>query len=124
MRYRSRKKKYRSGPSKEIRIDAATKASVLQLQQERKELFYSLVALAMKLGLLSIGVLSLFKLCLASHQRFIRHAELSSVLNVESMQLNSLQKRFDHLFTIGGDRRLMDEQEQWIAPNRVRVIWQ
>ena len=26
-------------------------------------------------------------------------------------------------FTLGGDERLMDEQEQWIAPNRLRVIW-
>jgi len=37
--------------------------------------------------------------------------------------LQGLQHRFDTLFTLGGDERLMDEQEQWIAPNRLRVIW-
>ena len=81
------------------------------------------MALAMKFGLFAIAAGSLFKLGFASHQRVVRHAELSSILQVESAKLTNLQARFDHLFTIGGDRRLMDEQDQWIAPNRVRVIW-
>jgi len=44
-------------------------------------------------------------------------------VDVESGKLRQLQQRFDRLFTLGGDRRLMDEQDQWIAPNRLRVIW-
>ena len=110
-------------PQNSQKIDAATLASNLQLQEERRELVCSLLALATKLGLLALGVASLVKLCLAYQQRLDRHGELSAVLAVESTKLNNLQKRFDNLFTIGGDRRLMDEQDQWIAPNRLRVIW-
>ena len=47
----------------------------------------------------------------------------AAVVDVEATKLQGLQHRFDTLFTLGGDERLMDEQEQWIAPNRLRVIW-
>ena len=113
----------RSAILKNKKVDAATLASTLQLQEERLELIYSLMALFLKAGLLTLCSVSLIKLGLASHQRLVRHAELSSVLDVETVRLKRLQKRFDHLFTIGGDKRLIDEQDQWIAPNRVRVIW-
>ncbi len=122
-RSRPRKCRERPGLVKSQPIDAATLASKLQLQEQQRDLIYSLLALAMKIGLLSLGVVSLFKLGLASVQRLDRYAELSSILNVESGRLIGLQKRFDRVFTIGGDRRLMDEQDQWIAPDRVRVIW-
>ena len=105
------------------RIDAATLASKLQLQEQRREMVCSLLALAMKLGLFSLCLVSLIRLCFAYQQRLDRHSEVSAVLNIESVKLKGLQKRFDNLFTIGGDRRLMDEQDQWIAPNRLRVIW-
>ena len=77
----------------------------------------------MKIGLLLIGTTSLFKLGMASHQRVGRYTELSSILEVESVTLIGLQERFDRFFTIGGDRRLMNENDQWIAPNRIRIIW-
>ncbi len=105
------------------RVDAATLASRLQLQEQQRDLIYSLIALGMKFGLLLIGTFSLLRLGIASYQRVERYSELSSVLDVQNLKLLKLQKRFDTLFTIGGDRRLMDEQDQWIAPNRVRVIW-
>ena len=38
-------------------------------------------------------------------------------------RLQKLSRRFDQLFTIGGDRRFMNDQDHWIAPNSVRVIW-
>ena len=104
-------------------MDTATLASKLQLQEQRREMLCSFLALAMKMGLLSLGLVSLVRLCFAYQQRLERHGEVSAVLNVESVKLKGLQKRFDNLFTIGGERRLMDEQDQWIAPNRLRVIW-
>ena len=122
-RPRSRKKRDTLVPSKQKRLDAATLAATLQLREQRRELIYSLIALAMKLGLLLIGTASLVKLAIASHHRVGSYKELSSVLNIESVKLNRLQERFDRFFTIGGDRRLMDENDQWIAPNRIRVIW-
>ena len=104
-------------------IDAATLAAELQLQAERREKLCSLLALGMKLGLVMLGAVSLVKVSLAYQERLDRHAELAAVVDVESGKLYHLQQRFDRLFTLGGDRRLMDEQDQWIAPNRLRVIW-
>lgn len=104
-------------------MDAATLAAELQLQAERREKLCSFLALGVKLGLVALGAVSLVKLSLAYQERLDRHGELSAVVDVESSKLRQLQQRFDRLFTLGGDRRLMDEQDQWIAPNRLRVIW-
>ena len=122
-RPRPRKSRTRDVSLGVSKIDAASLASSIQLQEDNRDFLYSLIALAMKIGLLGLAAASLLKLGVASHQRVLRHAEIKSELNIESLQLVSLQKRFDHLFTIGGKKRLIDEQEQWIAPNRVRVIW-
>ena len=120
---RLRQKRYRPGANKTKRVDAATLASSLQLQEQQRDLIYSFIALGMKSGLLVIALLSLVRLGIASYQRVGRYSEISSVLEAQSIKMINLQKRFDTLFTIGGERRLMDEQDQWIAPNRVRVIW-
>jgi hypothetical protein len=104
-------------------MDAATVASTLQLQEQRREINFSLLALTMKLALVSLGVVSLVKLSIAYQERLDRHGELSAVLDLESAKLRTLQQRFDRLFTLGGGNRLMDEQDHWIAPNRLRVIW-
>ena len=103
--------------------DAATVAAVLQLQMERREKLCSLLALGVKFGLVTVGAISLVTLSFAYQERLERHGELAAVVDVETGKLRNLQQRFDRLFTLGGDRRLMDEQDQWIAPNRLRVIW-
>ncbi len=105
------------------RIDSSTLASVLQLQEERRDFFYSLIALFIKSGLLIIAIASCFKLALASHQRINRNNEIASVLRLEKQRLNSLYLRFDNLFSLGGKGRLMEEQEQWIEPKSRRIIW-
>ncbi len=105
------------------KISASKFAAALQLEEEKRELIYSLMALGMKFGLLSIGVASLFNLGFASHQRIRRHIELSSIVQAESKKYKKLQVRFDHLFTIGGQSRFMEEQDQLIMPNSLRVIW-
>ncbi len=120
---RNQKKHQERAASNSQRMDAASVAAAMQLREENREVIYSIIVLAMKVGLLALGTVSLVKLGFASHQRVDRHSELSSVLGIETSRLISLQKRFDHLFTIGGNRRLMDENDQWIEPNRVRVIW-
>ncbi len=122
-RIRPRKRKARPLSPTKTRLDAATVASTLQLQEQQRDLIYSFIALAMKLGFLLIGTASLVKLGIASHQRVGRYAELSNVLEGETARLLRLQERFDKLFTVGGDRRLMDEQDHWIAPDRIRVVW-
>ena len=103
--------------------DAASRAALFQRQNDRRELFCSSLALSVKLGLTLLGVVSLVRLSMAYQERLERHGEIAAVVEVETSKLRSLQRRFDAFFTMGGDQRLMDEQDQWIAPNRLRVIW-
>ncbi len=77
----------------------------------------------MKVGLLALFSVSLVKLCFVYHQRLDRHGEISAALDIESQRLMAFQRRFDHLFTIGGDKRFMDEQDQWIEQDRLRILW-
>ncbi len=104
-------------------VDAATRAALIQNQGDRRDLLCSSLALALKVGLISLGVVSLVRLSIAYQERLDRHAELAAVVDVETNKLHALQQRFDYLFTLGGRERLMDEQDQWIAPNRLRIIW-
>ena len=49
--------------------------------------------------------------------------EIAAVVSIETAKLETLQQRFDRVFSIGGEKRLISEQDQWIGPNRLRVIW-
>ena len=104
-------------------VDAATRASEFQLQEEHRELTYALISLFIKSGLFVIAIASCLNLGLASHQRINRNNEITSVLNAETEKLTRLHLRFDSLFSIGGKGRLMEEQDQWIAPKSRRIIW-
>jgi hypothetical protein len=53
-----------------------------------------------------------------------RQGELSAVLEIEKAQLAKARHRFDRLFMVEGEQQLIREQSQWIAPNRMRVVWQ
>jgi len=99
-------------------------ASEVCLQQERRELHCSMIALTVKLALgLLIGV-SLMRLAGAYQERMERQGELTAVLDLELGKLNKARERFDQLFSTNGEQRLIREQNQWIAPNRMRVVWQ
>ena len=105
------------------RLDKATIAANVELQEQQRDFVYSLIALFMKLGLLAIFAGSFVRLGVASHRRIMRNIEISSALKHESQRLDELNFRFDRLFTIGGQNRLISEQDHLIAPNSVRVIW-
>ena len=121
---RKRSKKIRKNhPFVNKKIDSFTKVSEFQKAEVRRELFYSYVALFLKFGLLFVFSTSLVNLGLASHQRVNRNLELSYLLEQESKKLHNLRQRFDEMFTNGGEQRFFKEQDQWIAPNSVRVIW-
>ena len=102
---------------------AATRAATIQRQLDRQELHCSLIALAAKSALILAGSVSVVRLSVAYQERLERHGEIAAVVNLESRKLETLQRRFDRLFSIGGEKRLLSEQDQWIAPNRLRVIW-
>ena len=105
------------------KIDAFTQVSEFQKEEVRRELLYSYVGLILKLGLFIVFAASLVNLGLASHQRVNRNLELSHLLEKESKKLHKLRLRFDEMFTNGGEQIFFKEQDQWITPNSVRVIW-
>tara|TARA_Y100001968_G_scaffold41031_1_gene31104 strand:+ start:479 stop:883 length:405 start_codon:yes stop_codon:yes gene_type:complete len=123
LRKKRLKKIKKSNLSVSKNIDAFTKVSQLQKKEIRRELLYSYISLVLKFGLLVVSSTSLVNLGLASHQRINRNLELSFLLEKESKKLHRLRLRFDEMFTNGGERSFLKEQEQWIAPNSVRVIW-
>ena len=117
------KENFKSYPSVNKRVDAFTQVSEFQKQKIRRELFYSYVGLILKFGLLAVFATSLVNLGIASHQRVNRNLELSYLLEKESKKLHKLRLRFDEMFTNGGEQSFLKEQDQWITPNSVRVIW-
>ena len=123
--FRSKRSKTikRDNSSVNKKIDAFTQVSEFQRKLIKRELFYSYVSLILKLGLFVVFSASLINLGLASHQRVTRNIELSYLLEKESKKLHRLRLSFDEMFTNGGEQIFLKEQDQWITPNSVRVIW-
>lgn len=101
-------------------IEAGAAAS---LSSERRDLICSLIGLTVKLGLVAVAGISLVRLAGAYRERMDRQGELAAVLQLEQDKLARARERFDVLFTVEGEQRLIREQDQWIAPNRLRVVW-
>lgn len=97
---------------------------LLSLTNERQELLCSVIGLLVKLGLVAVASVSLIRLAGAYQQRMERQGEISAVLELEMAQMAKARQRFDLLFNVEGEQRLIREQSQWIAPNRLRVVWQ
>jgi len=88
-----------------------------------QELICSGVGLTLKLSLAVVATVSLVRLIAAYQQRLDRYGEITAVLDIQKAKLLKAQNRFDTLFATGGEQRLIQEQDQWIAPNRLRVVW-
>jgi len=112
-----------SQPDPQI-ISGAEAAALQALSSERQELLCSVIGLALKIGLVVVAGVSLVRLASAYQERMERQGELAAVLNLERAKLSKARERFDHLFMVEGEQRLIREQNQWIAPNRLRVVWQ
>lgn len=96
---------------------------LLTTSSERQELLCSVIGLGVKLGVTLLAAVSLINLAGAYQQRLDRHGELSAILDIEKAKLRKAQDRFDQLFATDGEQRLIREQDQWIAPDRLRVVW-
>ncbi len=90
---------------------------------DQRELVCSVIGLTVKLGLVIVAGVSLARLATAYQERMERQGELAAVLDLENAKLAKARERFDHLFMVEGEQRLIREQSQWIAPNRLRVVW-
>ena len=101
-----------------------TDGHLLAITQERRELVCSVIGLMVKLGLVAVAGVSLVRLAGVYQQRMDRNGEIVAVLELEKARLARARERFDHLFMVAGEQRLIREQSQWIAPNRLRVVWQ
>jgi hypothetical protein len=107
-------------------MDAASAVSLsaaASLSMERRELICSVVGLTIKAGLAIVAAVSLVRLAVAYQDRMERQGELSAVLQIEEAKLAKARERFDQLFAVEGEQRLIREQNQWIAPDRLRVVW-
>ena len=89
-----------------------------------QELVCSAIGLTLKGGLALVALVSLVRLGGAYQTRLDRFGEISAVVEIQDAKLLKAQDRFDRLFSTGGEQRLIQEQDQWIAPNRLRVVWQ
>ncbi|CAK6691857.1 hypothetical protein [Synechococcus sp. CBW1107] len=101
----------------------STRPASLRPSTPAQELICSGIGLTLKTGLALVAVVSLVRLGGAYRERLDRYGEITAVLNIQQAKLNKAQQRFDNLFTTGGEQRLIQEQDQWIAPNRMRVVW-
>ena len=100
-------------------VSGGETAALHGLSLERQELLCSLIALA----LVVVAGISLARLTSAYQERMERQGELAAVLELEQTKLLKARERFDQLFMLEGEQRLIREQSQWIAPNRLRVVW-
>jgi hypothetical protein len=88
-----------------------------------QELICGGIGLTLKASLALVACVSLVRLGGAYQQRLDRYGEITAVHDIQQAKLLKARNRFDSLFTTGGEQRLLKEQDQWIAPNRLRVVW-
>ena len=106
------------------RTTVSTAGPLIDLSNERQEVLCSVIGLTVKIGLVAVAGVSLLRLAGAYQQRMDRQGEIAAVLQIENAKLARARERFDQLFMVEGEQRLIREQSQWIAPNRLRVVWQ
>jgi len=93
------------------------------LSSERRDRLCSVIGLIVKGGLVLMAGVSLVRLAGAYQERMDRQGELAAVLQLEQAKLAQARERFDQLFGLEGEQRLIREQNQWIAPDRLRIVW-
>lgn len=110
--------------ARSVPADITSLAPASALSQERRELVCSVIGLTVKCSLALLAGVSLVRLAGAYQERMDRQGELAAVLDLEQAKLARARDRFDRLFGTDGEQRLIREQNQWIAPNRLRVVWE
>ena len=106
-----------------VATQAVASHSGLRPSTPSQELICSLIGLSLKVGIGLVALVSLARLAGAYQERLDRYGEIRAVLDIQQAKLLKAQTRFDQLFSTGGEQRLIQEQDQWIAPNRMRVVW-
>ena len=81
------------------------------------------LGLALKTVGFLLALMTLTKLALAHQERLERHGEIKAVLQLQLDRLDRQKRELDRLFSSDGHQTLFRREEQWIAPNRRRIIW-
>ena len=89
----------------------------------REEMVFAGLGLALKTVGFLLALITLTKLALAHQQRLERHGEIKAVLQLQLDRLDRQKHELDRLFSSDGHQTLFRREEQWIAPNRRRIIW-
>jgi hypothetical protein len=89
----------------------------------REELLFAGLGLTLKVAGLLLAVVTLAKLALAHQQRLDRHGEIQAVLQLQHDRLQRQQRELDRLFSSDGEQAVFQQEQQWIAPNRRRIVW-
>ena len=97
--------------------------SVFKKKQQKQEDYVSLVFLSIKICFSLLALISLFKLGYNSKVRLTRLREIQDSFSYEKYRFNFLTNRFDDLFSSEGEQRVMNDQDQIISRDIIRVIW-
>ena len=89
----------------------------------REELLFASLGLVLKAAGLVLAVVSLAKLAIAHQERLDRHSEIQAVLQLQSDRLQKREHELDRLFSADGQQVVFQQEQQWIAPNRRRIVW-
>ena len=89
----------------------------------REEMLFAGLGLGLKTAGLLLALITLSKLAVAHQQRLARHGEIQAVLQLQLDRLATQKRELDRLFSRDGHQTLLKGEEQWIAPNRRRIIW-
>lgn len=89
----------------------------------REELLFASLGLVLKAAGLVLAVVTLAKLAIAHQERLDRHSEIQAVLQLQSDRLQKREHELDRLFSADGQQVVFQQEQQWIAPNRRRIVW-
>ena len=89
----------------------------------REVLMFASLGLFLKTAGILLAVVTLAKLALAHQHRLDRHGEIQAVLQLQLDRLQKQQVQLDRLFSSDGQQVVFQQEQQWIAPNRRRIVW-
>ena len=98
-------------------------ASAMEINYKEQEDFVSSVFLGLKFCFSLLAIVSLLKIGYSSKVRLTRLREIKDSYLYEKSRFNSLSHRFDDLISFEGEQRFMNDQDQMISRDIIRVIW-
>ena len=93
------------------------------MSQQRDELVCGVVSLVIKCCVALVAVISCAKLAASFQHRQLLYRELQAENQLQQDRLATTRAFFDKMFQVGDWERIDEHADQWIAPNRRRVIW-